>query len=128
MTPLMLAVLASFLLGAFGYVLVQYWFLPIGRYRKVKRRVARNLIFHLQPDKDNLAGEDMEALLVSHSETAAKLTECFHADLPAWYKIRLRSKKEYPDEAAQHLMKLANTKNPDHARARAEKVKALLGI
>ncbi|MDH3875590.1 MAG: hypothetical protein OET07_15720, partial [Desulfobacteraceae bacterium] len=43
MEPIYVAAFISFVVGLFGYIMVRFWILPIGRYIKVKSRFASDL-------------------------------------------------------------------------------------
>ena len=56
------------------------------------------------------------------------LSDLYGVDLPEWYKILLRSRKESPDEAARLLLKLGNIRDQDNAEKRIEETLKHLNI
>jgi hypothetical protein len=127
MTSLMIAVIACLFLGAFGYVIVQFWILPIIKYRSIRKRVIQNLADYLNSFNQEDEGENFHGVINRKAEEMRRhnldLTECFNSSLPAWYKMLLRSRGEFPEKIANHLMALSNTRDYNHARNRMEKIR-----
>lgn len=117
--PIVWAAGLSFCIGAFGYVLVGRMFLPLWRYRRVKRRVARAL--------EAPAGDD-EAKAEALRACAGMLTACHNEMLPYWYRLALKNRSEAPLAAAAHLMTLANIRRPQDAGRRADEVRRALKL
>jgi hypothetical protein len=59
---------------------------------------------------------------------APQLTQCYSDDLPVWFQLLLKRRGEDPQAAAGHLMTLAKTKNPDHARRRIHQIEEALKL
>jgi hypothetical protein len=65
---------------------------------------------------------------VSVRRHCSDLVSTYQNDLPYWYRLHLESKKEQPLEAAKFSMRLANTRQPEHALRQATEIKCLLRI
>ena len=128
MEPIYIVAIISFFFGVFGYVIVQFWLRPIFRYRQLKQQVASDVKEYARavsaggPDK---AADDRQAALRRHSD---ELSSSYSYDLPPWYRLVLQRRGESPVEASGYLMKLSNTRNPEHAKAHVEKIRASLKI
>jgi len=116
---MMLGVAASFLAGSFGYILFQFWLKPMLKYRRIKRRVLAALA---DAADGRTAGQ--EAL----RRLAADLNTCYSEQLPDWYQLLLRKRREDPQEAAGALMKLAGTRHPGPAQRQLETVRRALNL
>jgi hypothetical protein len=132
MEPIYIASIASFLVGLFGYIIVRFWILPIGRYLKVKGRLASDMKILLsmvpveQPQKNQ--DPQIQAHRVSVHRHCIDLVSVYQNDLPYWYRLYLESKKEHPPEAAEFSARLANTRNHEHVLRQANEIKRLLRI
>lgn len=115
MEPIYLAAGASFVMGASGYVIVQFWIRPIRRYRALKRRVASELARGGKKDR----ARTLRRLSVS-------LSDAYSHDLPHWYRMVLDSRGESPVEASRTLMRLSNTRDPKQIRERREEIRRAL--
>lgn len=130
MNPLVMAAVASFILGVTGYIIVQFWMRPIWRYVKLKRHIQRSLEGYLTDPSANQAAD----LVISgdtrllHRLHATQLHEAWYEDVPHWYKILLQSRQETPLKAAEHLMNLSNIKRAAHARTRVEQISDCLKL
>ena len=130
MDPIYIAALGCFLLGAFGFVIFQFWMRPILKYRKLKKDASTAVASYL----DTINGSDKELMdndaIIKKTKPIRKLsvdlTACFHEDLPQWYRLLLRRREESPVDAAKHMMVLSSTREYTHARNRAEKISQLL--
>lgn len=129
MTSMVVAVLVSFLVGSFGYIIVHFWIRPISRYRTLRKQVIQHLADYLNSFDQADEGENFHgivdwkaALIRSHS---SDLTECYHNILPHWYQALLRGRGEHPEEVSKHLMALSNTRDYYHARNRMEKIRQM---
>jgi hypothetical protein len=116
----------SFFIGSFGYVFVRFLLMPIGRYKKLKRKASHALAIKVGKsgmiDSSSIGSKNLRKLSV-------ELSECYTDDLPHWYKIYLETRKgEIPQDAARHIMALSNTKNPQHALSQIEKIKQSLNL
>ena len=130
MNPLIIVAAISFFIGMFGYVLFIFWLRPVAGYRKVKRRLAKDLNGG-EPDADGkpvYSKEALKALKPVWKQHAAAVTAVFEERLPDWYKLTLTRRGESPMDAAKHLMALANIQNPQHAAKRIAEIKACLNV
>lgn len=122
----------SFILGVMGYIIIRFWLLPILRYRKTKGRIALDLKSYLNTVPDGVKHENlqdgMRERMKANRVASAELSSAYTNDLPSWFKILLKSRGESPIDASQHLMVLSNTRNPEHAKKRVEKIKECLRI
>ncbi len=120
----------GFVAGVFGFVIVRYWIRPVSGYKRLKRRAADTVDGHLLfLEKGAAVSQATNGLKDSRQRlrrTASELTDAFHQDLPAWYRIRLRARGENPPEAAGLLMKLSNTRDPVSGRRQGEQIRKLL--
>jgi hypothetical protein len=132
MEPIYVAALISFIAGLLGYIIIRFWILPIGRYLKIKSRLASDigvLLDMLQADRpQNNEGARIKDRGVSVRRHCSDLISIYQNDLPYWYRLHLESKKEQPLEAAKFSMRLANTRKPEHALRQANEIKRLLRI
>ena len=122
------SVMLGFIAGFLGFVMLKFWILPISRYAKIKQRLASALDSFPDALGENGNGRDGATEIAVFRRSASKLTEAFEYDLPSWYKIKLGSRSERPTEAAQRLMKLANTKKTGHALKQITAIKELLKL
>jgi hypothetical protein len=129
MTSMVVAVLVSFLVGSFGYVVVHFCIRPISRYRTIRKQVIQNLADYLNSFDQADEGENFHGIVdqkAAHIRShSSDLTECYHTILPNWYQALLRGRGEYPEEISKHLMALSNTRDYYHARNRMEKIRQL---
>jgi uncharacterized membrane protein len=116
--PLLIAMGLSFLVSSFGYIIFRLWLGPILRYTNTKRKIRANLT----PEKmtKDRAGR------VRH--LADTLTSVYHNALPYWYRLLLTRREEDPIRAATFLMKLANTRDPDHAARQTDEIQRCLKL
>lgn len=132
MEPIYVAALLSFIAGLLGYIIIRFWILPIGRYLKIKGRLASDIVRlmdmlqHDQPE--NKQGRRIQDQGASIRRHCSDLVSIYQSDLPYWYRLNLESKKEKPLEAAKFSMRLANTRQPEHALRQAAEIKRLLRI
>ncbi len=132
MEPIYIVAFISFLVGVFGYIITQFWIRPISRYREVKHRIASDLKWYLEAQKneikDKIDPEQIGGRVEIIRSHCAELTDCFSDDLPHWYKLLLESRHESPIDASKHLLALANIRNSEHADRRLEKITNSLKI
>jgi hypothetical protein len=132
MEPIYVAALLSFIAGLLGYIIIRFWVLPIGRYVKIKSRLASDieaLLDMLQAGRpQNNQSARIQDRGVSVRRHCSDLVSIYQNDLPYWYRLNLESKKEKPLEAATFSMRLANTGKPEHALRQANEIKRLLRI
>lgn len=132
MEPIYVAAFISFIIGLFGYIVVRFWILPIGRYLRVKSRFASDmnaLLDMLQAEqprnRDNSQIKDRQVAL---RRRFSDLVSIYQDELPYWYRLYLASKKEQPLEAAEFSMRLSNTHKPEHAFLQADEIKGFLRL
>jgi hypothetical protein len=132
MEPIYIASLASFMVGLFGYIIVRFWILPIGRYVKVKGRLASDINVLLDISRaaglQNNDDTKMQARRNAVDRLCQDLAAIYQNDLPYWYRLYLESKKEQPIEAVQYSMRLVNTREQEHVLRQANEIKQLLGL
>jgi len=132
MEPIYIVAIISFVFGVFGYIITQFWLRPILRYRELKRRVASDLtgyaIAETVEGADKETGRQTKDRLAAIRRYSDELSSSYSYDLPPWYRLVLHQRGESPVEASKHLMKLSNTRNPEHAEKHVEKIKACLKI
>lgn len=122
--------LFGFLAGAVGYIIFRYWVFPIRHYRHVKSKITEDIssyektIFENNWNTTKIGKKQLKNTRKSISE----LIECFHEDIPLWYKIKLKSRGESPPETARQMMGLGDIREPEHAEKRLKKAKAALLI
>jgi hypothetical protein len=131
MEPIYIYALSCFLLGAFGYVIYQFWLRPILKYRRLKKNASTAIASYLDTingsDKemaDN--GDAIENKIKTIRGLSVDLGTCFREDLPQWYQLLLKRREESPVDASQHMMVLSNTREYSHARNRAVRISQLL--
>jgi hypothetical protein len=129
MASMAVAVIVSFILGSFGYVIVQFWVRPIFKYRTIRKDVIQNLADYLNSFDQEDEGENYHGVVnnkaVNLRRRSSDLIDCYHNTLPKWYQVLLRGRGELPDEIIKHLMALSNTRNYYHACNRMEKIRLL---
>jgi hypothetical protein len=132
MEPIYVAALLSFIAGLLGYIIIRFWILPIGRYLEIKSRLASDigrLLDMLQDNQpENNQGAQIQNRGASIRRHCSDLVSIYQNDLPYWYRLNLESKKEKPLEAAKFSMRLANTRQPEHALQQVNEIKRLLRI
>jgi hypothetical protein len=130
MEPIYLAAGASFILGASGYIIIQFWIRPIRRYRALKRRIVSDIEgddrISSEPKAmtSSRAGKAFAKTLRSHS---VALSDAYSYDLPHWYRMVLDNRGESPIEASKILMRMANTQDPIQFRERRKEISESLG-
>ncbi len=132
MEPIYVAAFISFVIGLFGYIVVRFWILPIGRYIRVKSRFAsdlRVLLDMLQAEQPrNTENSQIQDRQVSLRRYSSDLVSIYQDELPYWYRLYLESKKEQPFEAAESSMRLSNTRKLEHAFLQADEIKGFLRL
>jgi len=121
------------MVGLFGYIIVRFWILPIGRYLKVKGRLASDIKVLLEMSRaaaelQNNDGTQIQDQRVAVGRHCSDLATIYQNDLPYWYQLYLESKKEQPLEAVQYSMRLVNTREPEHVLRQANEIKQFLRL
>lgn len=120
--------LIGFTLGFIGYIIFKIWISPIRRYRRLKAGLEADIKSYVTLISKQTWGKTSKKQLKDTRKKISDLTDCYEYDIPAGYRIILKSRKESPLEAAKHLMDLANIKEGTHALKRLEKAEAALLI
>jgi len=130
--PIYIAAFISFVVGLFGYIVVRFWILPIGRYIQVKGRYAsdlRTLLDMLQTEQPyKTENSQIHDRRVSLRRNSSELVSIYQNELPYWYRLYLESKKEQPLEAAESSMRLSNTRKLEHVFRQADEIKGFLRL
>jgi len=132
MEPIYVAAIISFVIGLFGYIVVRFGILPIGRYIRVKSQFdsdLRALLDMLQAKQSrNTENSQIQDRQVSLRRHSSDLVSIYQDELPYWYRLYLESKKERPLEAAESSMRLSNTRKLEHAFRQADEIKGFLRL
>jgi len=112
MDPIYWAALLSFVAGACGYIIVRYWILPIGRYKRVKRLLLKTLgeLIKTLPQDDEVtlkAGLGKKRMREMR-RVSMQLVELSQHDLPYWYRLVLLTRKESASNASEAIVRLEN--------------------
>lgn len=130
MEPIYIAALGCFLLGAFGYVIFQFWMRPILKYRRLKKDASTAVASYLDTingsNTDMLDNGAIEIKVKPIRKLSSDLSTCFHENLPQWYRLLLKRREESPIDASKHMMVLSSTREYTHARNRAKRISQLL--
>ena len=123
--------LLSLLAGGAGYLIANFWFRPILRYKTIKNQVASDLTFFqntigLHEEDGTIKKETLEGMQ-GHRRHAADLLAIF-GDLPSWYRRCLKKRNEDPRNAAHFLIGLSNEMDPSEAKWRIKLIRDALGI
>lgn len=132
MESIYIASIISFIAGLLGYIIIRFWILPIGRYLKIKGRIASDItalldMFRAERAKDNNRVQ-IQNIGGSVRRHCSDLVSIYQNDLPYWYRLHLESKKEHPLEVAKYSLRLANTRKQEHALRQVNEIKRLLRI
>ena len=126
-----LIALFSVCCGAIGFLVAQFWFQPILRYREIKGQIISDLVFYANAINAERLNEEMKQRtldrMVTHRRHSADLTACFYK-FPKFYRFYLMKKGERPDFASGELIGLSNTSEYDAAHIRIDKIQELLRI
>ncbi len=131
MDPLYWAALLSFIAGVCGYIIARFWIVPIGRYRRTKKQLCRELASYGQ----SLPAEDDARLkpgaenpqLLQIRQLGLKLVEVHNFELPYWYRLVLVTRKESPQAAFDPIQRLENMPGVRQARQCIERIDRHLG-
>lgn len=121
-------ILSGFLMGSLGYVLNRFIFSPVFQYRKIKRRLAKDLAWaEFVSEKDGLSLSET-ARIENFRRHAKALTHYTETVMPIWMQLSLERQNENPLLAASELMTLANIRTPGHLPKRIFAVRQHLRI
>jgi len=122
----------SFVLGLFGYIVVRFWIFPIGRYIRLKDRLAfdLNTLLDMLQDEQSYQTEksQIQDQRLSIRRHSSDLVSTYQNKLPYWYRLYLESKNEQPLKAAESSMRLSNTRKLEHAFRQADEIKSFLRL
>jgi hypothetical protein len=116
MERLIIAATLSFGLGAFGYVLVRFFLLPIRRYNRIKSEIRTVL------SRTLASGNTPPAEKEQIRKLAAALSECYYDHLPVYYRALLTRRQENPIEASRMILAFAGIKQPEAAQKRIPEI------
>lgn len=131
---MLIGVAASFLAGSFGYILFQFWLRPMLKYRRIKRRVIKALAGLATGEADaagppnETAGSSRDPRKDALRQIASALSACYSEQLPDWYQLLLRRRREFPLDAAATLMKLSNTRQRVHTDRQIAAIRQSLNL
>jgi len=132
MEPIYFVATISFISGALGYIIVQFWIRPILGYRKTKNKIALTIKYYYKSKDNENIGEkiklQMKDWVKANRKNSVELSSSYNENLPNWYKIILDSRGESPIDASNHLMILSNTRNYDHMEKHMKEIKNYLKI
>ncbi|MGE0086456.1 MAG: hypothetical protein AB7S75_18770 [Desulfococcaceae bacterium] len=126
--PMIMGGIVGFVLGTFGFIIGRFWVLPISRYSKIKNDILTVLKSYSEK-KSGEAGcgsEQADKRPEALRKLSVALSDSYDLDIPLWYRMVLANRKEFPLDAATHLMTLANTKNEEHIQNRIHKIMVCL--
>ncbi|MBI5894528.1 MAG: hypothetical protein HZB24_00430 [Desulfobacterales bacterium] len=131
MDPIYWAALLSFIAGVCGYIIARFWIMPIGRYRRTKQQLLRELQSYLQtlPAEESIRlkpGTDTPHLLQIR-QLGLKLVEVHNLELPYWYRLVLVTRKESPQEAFDPIQRLEKMPSVRQATQCIERIDRHLG-
>jgi hypothetical protein len=108
-------------MGSFGYVLFRFAWRPVGRYRRLKRQIAR-ITGPGAPDKLGPAERDRLRRLAVEMQALA------NDDLPHWFRLVLQRRGETPAEAVRQIQSLVNCRDRAALNKRRRAVRRALGL
>ena len=112
MDPIILGAGASFLAGAAGYVIARYWVTPIRGYGRARADLAVALDALGDLCSENpAAAADLKSKPIRRQmkvvrQTGSALLDWYQIDLPVWYRLKLRSAGQDPEDAIPPLLGL----------------------
>ena len=132
MESIYVVAIISFVAGAFGYIIIQFWIRPISGYRKIKNKVALTIKYYSKSKNNKNIDKKIELQMKewnkANKQSSVELSASYNENLPNWYKMLLDSRGESPIDASKHLMILSNTNNYDHMEKHIEEIKNYLKI
>lgn len=119
-------ILAGFLIGAFFYIFINFFWTPLSAYKNIRKKIDEDLkILLVSSRKDTLNRRDLQ-ILERFFAYAGALEQCLEKKLPLWYRRSLEKKGEKPKEAIPEFLSLAGIRNPAHLEKRLERIRRLL--
>ena len=132
MESIYVVAIISFVAGAFGYIIIQFWIRPISGYRKIKNKVALTIKYYSKSKDNDFIDKKIKSQMKewnkANRQSSVELSASYNENLPNWYKMLLDSRGESPIDASKHLMILSNTSNYDHMEKHIEEIKNYLKI
>ncbi len=128
MDSLYWAALMSFIAGAFGYIIARFWIIPIGRYRRVKHQLLRELQGFGQSLCEEKKSTKDDPRLLQIRQLGLKLLEVHNLELPYWYRLVLVTRKESPQDAFDPIQRLEHMPGVHQARQCIERIEHHLGV
>ncbi len=132
MESIYVVAIISFVAGAFGYIIIQFWIRPISGYWKIKNKVALTIKYYSKSKDNNFIDKKIKSQMKewnkANRQNSVELSASYNENLPNWYKMLLDSRGESPIDASKHLMILSNTSNYDHMEKHIEEIKNYLKI
>jgi hypothetical protein len=132
MDPIILGAGASFLAGAAGYVIVRYWVGPIRAYGRAKANLAEVLDrlseLCLQDVKVDLKSKSVRRQMKLARQKGNALLDCYQIELPVWYRLKLRSVGQDPEDAVPPLFGLHQLPTVAQVIERIGKARRLLKV
>jgi hypothetical protein len=122
MERLIIAATISFGLGAFGYVLLRFFLMPIRRYSRIKSDIRAALA------RVAMTGGASPAEKEHIRSLAVALSQCYYDDLPVYYRLLLTRRQEQPIEASRMILAFTGIKKPEQAQKRVTEILSALRI
>ena len=99
--------------------------IPIRRYNILKSTIAVNLSQVLRWASAKSGNTHFPKNL---RRLASQLNDSFRNEIPGWYKSVLASRDEYPENAARHLIALADIENKRVVGSHVERIENNLNL
>ena len=119
------------LAGVIGFLLTNFYFQPVLRYREIIDQVTSDLVFYANAIRAQGLNDEMRQRvfdrMTANRRHSVDLAACFYR-LPREYEWYLRRTGEDPANASIELMGFSNTDEFDAADIRMKKIQAYLGI
>ena len=132
MESIYVVAIISFVAGAFGYIIIQFWIRPISGYQKIKNKVTLTIKYYSKSKDNDFIDKKIKSQMKkwnkANRQSSVELSASYNENLPNWYKMLLDSRGESPIDASKHLMILSNTSNYDHMEKHIEEIKNYLKI
>jgi hypothetical protein len=120
--PVLLGGIAvGLVMGSFGYVLVRFGWRPVGRYRRLKKRIGALVGHGCQGKLDRAARDRLRQM-------AVELQALMSDELPHWFQLAIKRRGEMPQEAIAHIQSLVNCRDKQALVKRCQAVRQALGL
>ena len=133
-SSLLIAAAASFMAGLLGYIIARLWIKPIVGYQLAKRKLGRELTCYLEQIEPHertdpsAPSSDAHVFLKQARRYAMNLEARYNADIPAWYRLMLTSRRESPEKALALLAPISKLKDAQQIAARVTDVRKTMGL